>query len=258
MGKHTNPTSFTPRPNLYAGDSANAVHKSIVESINLLLKMEAASPSDDTFQIEYCRFLELFGRYQREVLRQSPFTLSCAKNCSACCYHWVEDVYSFEAIIIASYVRKHMPLRISEIIDSFKRDVAEMERLDAIVTSRLMRRRRNPESAGIDSVDLLLASFYQLRRPCAFLEEDGSCGIYEVRPLTCRIYMSFSLPEYCDPDYINVSDTRTYLLDLEEEASDLLDKLHVKYDVFGNDLGLRSLMLKCLSGSDVIFPLKSI
>jgi Fe-S-cluster containining protein len=167
----------------------------------------------------------------------------------------VEDVYSFEAVLISAFVKDTMPMRIPEIVESFERDVREMEKLDRIVSSRLMHRRRNPETVGIDSVDLLLASFYQLRRSCAFLEEDGSCGIYEVRPLTCRIYMSFSTPEYCDPDYINVSDIHTYLLDIEEEASELLDRLHVKYDAFGNDLGLRSLMVKCLGSKKNISDL---
>lgn len=35
--------------------------------------------------------------------------------------------------------------------------------------------------------------------PCALLQEDGSCGIYEARPFACRTTFSVSAPEFCHP-----------------------------------------------------------
>jgi len=35
--------------------------------------------------------------------------------------------------------------------------------------------------------------------PCPFLSGDGSCGIYENRPLVCRVYHAVGDPENCRP-----------------------------------------------------------
>jgi Fe-S-cluster containining protein len=217
-----------------------------VHRIKKLLGCGAASPLDKSFRGEWEDILELFGHYQNMVIGKSGNTVSCERGCAQCCCHWVEDVYCFEAMIIADYVRTHYADRIGSFVKSLRRDVAEIERLDLIVTGKLAEHAENIGTCEIDSVDLLLTSFYQLSRPCAFLDLNGDCLVYSVRPLTCRIYMSFSPRHFCHPDYINESDVRTYLLDLEENASELLDRLHLKYDRFGNDLGLRSLMVKCL------------
>ncbi|SMG56026.1 YkgJ family cysteine cluster protein [Paraburkholderia susongensis] len=33
---------------------------------------------------------------------------------------------------------------------------------------------------------------------CTFLESDGSCGIYELRPLACRTFFTLDDPKYCE------------------------------------------------------------
>jgi Fe-S-cluster containining protein len=79
------------------------------------------------------------------------------------------------------------------------------------------------------------------------LGDDGTCCVYPVHPLTCRIYVSFSEPHRCDPDYINEDAVPTALLDLEEQANRILDSLHFRYRRFGDDTGLRSLLASYLS-----------
>lgn len=37
------------------------------------------------------------------------------------------------------------------------------------------------------------ARYFETRRPCPFLTEASYCGIYEVRPVSCRSYFSFDL-----------------------------------------------------------------
>jgi hypothetical protein len=55
--------------------------------------------------------------------------------------------------------------------------------------------------------------------------------------------MSFSDPSQCLPEYINEDDIPTYLLDAQEEVSELLDELHFKHVKFEGNTGLRSLLL---------------
>ncbi|MBN1309680.1 MAG: YkgJ family cysteine cluster protein, partial [Chitinispirillaceae bacterium] len=153
----------------------------------------------------------------------------------------------FEAAIIADYLRTAMPGRIDEILQKCGADCREIERLEKVIALKLQKQRIAPKSPAVDPVDLLLAVFYRMRRPCPLLGDDGGCSIYEVRPLTCRIYVSFSDPQRCNPDYIDTSVVPTCLIDLSESANRVLDALHFDYLRFDGDTGLRSLMVKYLS-----------
>jgi Fe-S-cluster containining protein len=236
------------KPPLAIPGSAKRIHREIVDSIRTLLKSSARSPLESEFAEGYRAVLRLLERFQNDVISHSAHRITCTKGCTRCCFHWVEDVYSFEAEIIADYIRTHMqPYEIEKIIAQFRQDTAEIEKLDVLVAEKLEAYKSEKDIDGIDPVDLLLASFYQLRRPCALLTPEGACAIYPVRPLTCRVYLSFSDPHYCDPDYINISDVRTHVLDLDESASRLLDRLHFKFDRHDGDMGLRSLVPKCLA-----------
>jgi len=42
------------------------------------------------------------------------------------------------------------------------------------------------------------AEYFATRRPCPFLRADSYCGIYEVRPVSCRSYFSFDLSACVD------------------------------------------------------------
>jgi Fe-S-cluster containining protein len=244
--RHAARPSDKRRP-LPVPESALAIHSKIVSRIKELQALAVKTPLAPAFGGGYHGVMMLFEGFQKEVIEHSGYRMSCSKGCTRCCLHWVEDVYSFEAEIAADHVRTNLPQRVDTIVGQFRRDIAEMERLDVIVAEKLKGLPVEEGRDTIDPVDLLLASFYQLRRPCAFLTDGGECSIYPVRPLSCRIYVSFSDPIYCDPDYINVSDMRTYHLDLQEDASELLDRLHVRFDRFGGDMGLRSLMVKFLT-----------
>jgi Fe-S-cluster containining protein len=200
------------------------------------------------FREAYGRFLLLFERFQTEVLAAEGRVPSCRRGCATCCFHWVEDVYSFEAALIGDHIVRHMRDEIPRITRLCREDVRAMEDLEShgsrVFDASAAQRAR--EGAEFDLVDLLLGAFYRLRRPCPLLGKDGACLIYDLRPLTCRIYVSFSPPARCDPEHRDDEDIPTVLLDLEEEANALLDELHFRYDSYGGDTGLRSLLLQCL------------
>ena len=225
---------------------ASVIHKDIVLLLKKLISLHCVSPLCSDFIAVYQKTLEQFARYQQVIIDNYGKRSTCKKGCSHCCHHWVEDVYSFEAEIIADYIKKHFPEKVGAIIKQFKEDEQEIARLNDIVEQKLAEHRANKEVAGIDPGDLVLASFYQLQRPCALLSPDGSCTIYTVRPLTCRIYISFSDASRCRAEYINEKDIPTYLLDLEEDASKLLDTLHDIYNRY-NKSGLQVLLIDYLS-----------
>lgn len=225
--------------------SAASVHDAIVGKLNALLAGTFNSCLDATFKSRFSEVLELFARFQHEVLLAHPRAKSCVSGCFNCCYHWVEDVNSFEAEMIAAYIRTHFPGRIKKIIHECSRDIEQMQRIERVTAEKLLAE-NDPGKHDIDEETLLLSSFYLLRRPCPLLTNDGRCSVYPVRPITCRAYISLSDPWRCDPDYINEEDIPTYLLDFEEDANMLLDKMHLKFLRYEGDTGLRSVLVRYL------------
>lgn len=91
----------------------------------------------------------------------------CAKGCGYCCHTRVTAT-AIELFMLARAIRE----RWNDDIDPLKARFRQVE----------SQTRRMPKEMWIDS-----------RIPCAFLAE-GSCSVYESRPLTCRTYASTSLP----------------------------------------------------------------
>lgn len=229
------------KKNIALSGDARETHIIIVNEIEKLLLLRVDSPSHPAFIAQYSAILDLFSQFQMDIIKDTEFTVSCRKGCSFCCNHWVEDVYSFEVEIIADYLKKNFPQNIDSLIEQCQNDEYEINNLRKIIEQKLGKYGNTKEALEIDSEELLLTTFYQLNRPCPLLLENGACLIYNVRPLTCRIYISFSDSNLCKPEFINNSDIATYLCDMEEDANVLLDILHKRHSK-SDKSGLRSLL----------------
>lgn len=233
-----------PPPN----KKARSLHATIVAELKGLLAANAASPLDPDFAASYSAILDLFGAYQREIIAESEYRVSCGKGCSLCCHHWVADVYSFEAAIIAEHIKKHMPQKIPALCTTLREDAGLLQKLDDMLDERVLKDAVPHTVQTLDRDDLLLEGFYQLRRPCPLLDTHGACSIYMLRPMSCRGYLSFSDPLLCDPDTIYYHEVRTCLCTLEKEADELLEELHARYDHCDFDTSLRTLLPYYLEG----------
>jgi Uncharacterised protein family (UPF0153). len=240
------PAVETRRP-LIVPESALALQKTIITRLKKLITRPYKSCLSKGFKTGYARILDLFEKYQHEVIQSNSYTVTCKKGCGICCYHWAEDVYSFEGKILSEYIQKKRASEIPSIRSVLKRDNAWLERIKSAVTVSMDNTCYKKVLGKTDPYDIVLSGFYQLKRPCPLLGKDGSCSVYAVRPLTCRIYVSFSHPKYCRPAHINEGKAATYLLDLEKDASDLFDELHFMYDECEGETGLRSMLLKLIS-----------
>lgn len=212
-------------------------HSGIVAILEELLDRNYPSCLDRGFLESYSDVLRLYDEYQQELQVALAGPVTCRRGCSRCCCHWVEDVYSFETEIVATYICQQEPSRIPAIIKRLSDDCAAFERLD---------RTLQVESTDDDPIDRLLFSFHRLQRRCPLLDRNGNCSIYPVRPITCRSYVSLTPPQWCDPQYQGQEESTTFMLDFGEEAASLLDELHFRFLRFGDDTGLRSLLLKYL------------
>ncbi|MDR0306098.1 MAG: YkgJ family cysteine cluster protein [Chitinispirillales bacterium] len=227
-------------------DSALRLHKDIVAELRVLLECRTSNPLDIGFRSGFEKVLSIYDAYQKETLIANGKQISCRAGCSCCCAHWVEDVNSFEIQIIVDYIKKYMPRQVGEIIRTCKEDIAAMENLEKIVDEKLA---ALDTQAEIDSSLLLLSSFYQLERPCPLLTSQGQCSVYSVRPVTCRIYMNLSDPIRCSTSNINYGEVVTCVLDMQEEANELLDELHLKFRRGGGCSALRAGIWEELNGT---------
>lgn len=214
--------------------------------LSSLIDLDISSPFKESFFKKYKEFLQMLDEFQKLTIKASQYECQCNVGCSHCCNHWVEDVNSFETIIVGDYIKKEFPERIPSIIEAFKNDDRHLQMVNGIMEQKISEAGEEEELSHLDQTDLLLASYYQLKRPCALLNEEGRCSVYDVRPLTCRIYFNFSKAEMCDPQKINDPDIPTYLVDVQEETNLLLDKLHLKFKRF-NSTGLRSTLIEYLA-----------
>ena len=236
-----NRVSDAPFPSWH-GERAQQLHAAIITRLHLLLATPYDSPLNPGFVRDYRQVLTTFEEYQQEVMRYHGRMPSCRAGCATCCGHWVEDVNSFEAALIAGEVLRRPPPAIDAIMHQCRSDMAALEQLADI---RDARTGTVEEELHFDETDILLGAFYQLRRPCPLLS-NGRCSVYDLRPLTCRIYFSFSHPSRCDPDHIHDEGTATFILDVDEEANALFDRLHERFCLFEGESGLRRVLLRYL------------
>jgi Fe-S-cluster containining protein len=225
---------------------AARLEKQIITILRRLIKLSYPSCFDTSFRSGYEKALALFSRYQDAVLAAYPLKMTCGPRCGDCCCHWPEDTYSFEVQYVAEFLKKNRRHEIPAICATLSEDSAFLGRTKKSVSARLSDPAEKTAIGDIDPYDIALSSFYRLKRPCPLLTRDGSCSIYSIRPLTCRVYISFSSKDYCKPSRIASDKALTYLLDLEQDASDLFDQLHFMYDIFDGDTSFRSMLYKAL------------
>lgn len=229
---------FEKRQNIAIPDAAKKIQYHIVRYLKELIAESRMSPSDTEFLEKYYKIVDLFEQFQKEVVNSSPYTVACFKGCYYCCYHWVEDVYSFEAQIIAHFIKTNFNHCVCDIVTQCRRDEKQLIRLRPIVEEKVA---ASQTSDLFDVEDVLLSSFYQLRRACPLLTEEKTCLVYPVRPLTCRAYVNLIDSKHCDPRLLYSIQVPTYLCEMEEEANLLLDQLHEKYKSCDMS-GLRALL----------------
>ncbi len=247
MAEEHNPAT---KPLLPIPPSARKIHADIVRILRGLLDADCPDCVNEEFRRSYRAAMELYDDYQRESVAASGDTCACHEGCWICCCHYPEDVYSFEAELIAAHVRKLPTEQRAWIEESCEKAVYRFEGLKKILREKLSMDEYRSLSEESDPDEILLNSYYRLRNRCPFLDETNRCAVYRIRPLTCRAYINLGDPSVCPPEMINETDTVTYILDLDDEANEMLDTLHCRHEKYPGDTALCSLVLKYLSEDD--------
>ncbi|MEJ2696802.1 MAG: YkgJ family cysteine cluster protein [Candidatus Sulfobium sp.] len=100
------------------------------------------------------RLYEIYGRFEEDASEYKRDAV-CRKGCSFCCtFMGNVDITTLEAVIIRERLALFSP--------------HEQSMLSSKIKANRMERKKGRKS------------------PCPFLDEQGLCGIYDVRPFSCR------------------------------------------------------------------------
>lgn len=145
-------------------------------------------------QRQFC-FDQLCAAWSAEY-RQRDGHVHCSRGCAGCCSLVVNCTFP-EAYLIARNI-----------------STAQRERLYC----RIDAVKEAADRAG--SLKEWLSAYRKTAAPCPFLEEDGSCGVYQVRPISCRSLLSTRPPEWCVTDFalLQPDEKRMFMESLDRSA----------------------------------------
>ncbi|MCX7903267.1 MAG: YkgJ family cysteine cluster protein [Caloramator sp.] len=124
--------------------------------------------------------------YSRFDLCIEPFQKysSCSKGCYGCCEQIV-NTYYIESEIIKNYINENF-------------NEGEQKIVIAKAQKNKGRYPKDINEAHPKYTEKEYVTFGRL--PCIFLNDNGTCKIYKVRPFECRQYIVFNNPEDCYKD----------------------------------------------------------
>lgn len=140
--------------------------------------------------------------------------VSCARGCSACCSQMVFDVTAVEVEDLGRFLRSQGIADAALARLRSRRDLWDAIRLDT------------PRRAGEDPdewTERLALAFWARGLDCAFLAADGSCGVFDHRPQSCRRFFVHGPAELCTP--ASAADPRRRARMVEPGAPDEVDRL---------------------------------
>lgn len=128
---------------------------------------------------QYETLVKLVDETFHKVKAQYPQEVCCKETCSDCC-HALFDLSLVEAMYIKSRIADML---VGAAMDKLLERANEADRS----VYRLKRQAHKAHESGRSEKDILEEMARQRVR-CPALEADERCAIYDIRPITCRIY----------------------------------------------------------------------
>lgn len=130
---------------------------------------------------EHAQFENFINKWQKEF-QESGKKLFCREGCSGCCSLAVHATYP-EASVVAKVM-----------------SAEQNEQLERYVL------RLQKTLPGLSDLKSYLKIHRQDLGPCPFLDNHGSCSIYNVRPVSCRSLLSTRPEAWCTVDFAELGE----------------------------------------------------
>jgi|GEM_PF-2238305 len=154
-----------------------------------------------------------YDDYLAAVLLTDRRSVTCSRGCSACCRHYVSSVEPFELIALDHHL-KSRPDYGDLVVSTFRRATV----FDGILREESDKAGRDEEEAE----DRALYRYFLRGHACPFLEGDGTCGVYDHRPMACRMFYAESAPRFCAGKELASPWNKNFQVELPQEAEEAL------------------------------------
>ncbi len=153
----------------------------------------------------------IYDRYIQLSAIEKAEPVFCGSGCSTCCKHYPTSIEPFELLYLhaALYNREDY----GNIIYAFHQRASIFQKLAGGVVNTAQEE------------DELLYTYFLKNIPCPMLAKDGSCSIYAFRPMTCRMFISFSEPKYCGGTNAISELNRNYVVELPDHIEVILSQI---------------------------------
>ncbi|MCA9683380.1 MAG: YkgJ family cysteine cluster protein [Myxococcales bacterium] len=131
------------------------------------------------------------------LLHTAAIDPSCGPRCSACCTD-LPPILPVEALRMARALRARDP---EHARNRLQRAVDQARGFQALLLERAREQGEQAETLDASSPIYRQAQldWRRLGHPCPILGDDGSCRVYEARPLSCRAHVHVEDPAHCEP-----------------------------------------------------------
>ena len=134
----------------------------------------------EAFDHAFAAFYAAYDSYLSIINAEMKPT--CRNGCASCCFDNPHGVSGAELHYI-------------------NRLIEQDSRYEGIRSKVALRRKEFELVAAQSSADPVQIRWKRQKRSCVFLDEEKRCGIYERRPVACRMFFSLTPREQCHPDH---------------------------------------------------------
>lgn len=171
--------------------------------------------------LEFTRkYHEAFMGYLAATLPQHENRVKCGANCGNCCRHFPMSIEPFEQIAFYASIRER-----SDLFSYLEACHLRVEKFRTLYAQA-----KNEIPLAEDPEEKALHLFFENDFPCPFLLESGSCGVYDIRPVTCRMYFSETNPEYCTARYLLTEKNRSFIVYLPDVIEETIADVSSYYE----------------------------
>ncbi|MEN9355800.1 MAG: hypothetical protein RL318_3125 [Fibrobacterota bacterium] len=172
---------------------------------------------------------QAYQAWQDSQLERNRIAVHCGPGCSSCCNQYPLGIHAFEILALFRWLepRPDFPSLIAQC--RARRDNYQAW------TEFVKISYPPPRFDDGDREALAQEHDFDDGQPCPFLDHQGSCGIHQARPLTCRMFLSRSPAAFCTSQLNTAPEADQFTLPPEEAVTLRLWKLDRLMDCWGHD-----------------------
>ena len=169
------------------------------------------------FVMEYHKAYSL---YLDAVLPQHKRGIQCGPSCGNCCHHYPMSVEPFELVYLYTKLRTRSDFM----------SIMEGCQMRATLFESLLQKRLIETDSEDEAEDRSLHDYFSQWRPCPFSLPKGDCGIYPLRPVSCRMYFSETHPDFCVPEYLQTEKNESFVVYMPDHIEEALYGISEHYE----------------------------